>query len=256
MRIIETHAHLDDPQYAEDLDAVVLRAKQAGVEKILLASVTMRDIDKLKALENRYPGYVYTMIGIHPQEVNAASYKDELDAFDRAIADGKYIAVGEIGMDLYWDKTTRAEQEIVFRHQIEAAVEINLPIAIHAREAFQPTVDILREFDKTKLRGVLHCFSGAPENAQTMMSLGDFYFGIGGVSTFKNAKFTERLAEIPLDMIVLETDCPYLAPTPHRGERNEPSFLPFIADKLAAAYGKTVEEIGEITTNNAERLFF
>ncbi len=256
MRIIETHAHLDDPQYAEDLDAVVLRAKQAGVEKILLASVTMRDIEKLKSLEKQYPDYVYTMIGIHPQEVNAESYKDELDAFDRAIADGKYIAVGEIGIDLYWDKTTRAEQETVFRHQIAAAIEKNLPIAIHARDALQPTVDILREFDKTKLHGVLHCFSGAPENAQIMMSLGDFYFGIGGVSTFKNAKFTERLAEIPLDRIVLETDCPYLAPTPHRGERNEPSFLPLIAGKLAAVYGKTIEEIGKITTNNAERLFF
>ncbi len=255
MRIIETHAHLDDPQYAEDLDAVIMRAKQAGVEKILLASVTMHDLDKLKSLEKLYPEYIYTMIGIHPQEVNA-SYQEELDAFDSAIDDGEYIAVGEVGMDLYWDKTTRAEQEIVFRHQVAAAVERGLPIAIHARDAFQPTVDILKEFDKKKLRGVLHCFSGAPENAQTMMSLGDFYFGIGGVSTFKNAKFTERLAEIPLERIVLETDCPYLAPTPHRGERNEPSFIPFIAGKLAAIYGKTVEEIGKITTNNAERLFF
>lgn len=256
MEIIETHAHLDDPQYAEDLDAVVLRAKQAGVEKILLASVTMHDIGKLKALEKQFPDYVYAMIGVHPQEVKAASYKEELDAFDREIEKDNYIAVGEIGMDLYWDKTTKAEQEIVFRHQVAAAIDKNLPIAIHARDAFQPTVDILKEFDKTKLRGVLHCFSGAPENAQTMMSLGDFYFGIGGVSTFKNAKFTEHLAEIPLERIVLETDCPYLAPTPHRGERNEPSFLPFIAGKLAAIYGKTIEEIGKITTNNAERLFF
>ncbi len=255
MRIIETHAHLDDPQYAEDLDEVILRAKQAGVEKVLLASVTMRDIEKLKALESKYLGFCYTMVGVHPQEVNA-SYKEELDAFDREIHSGKFIAVGEVGIDLYWDKTTQAEQEIVFRHQVASAVEMGLPIAIHARDAFQPTVNILREFDKNKLHGVLHCFSGAPENARTMMSLGDFYFGIGGVSTFKNAKFTERLSEIPLDRILLETDCPYLAPVPMRGKRNEPSFLPFVAGKLAQIYSVTAEQVGEITSKNAEKLFF
>ncbi|MCQ2351701.1 MAG: TatD family hydrolase [Paludibacteraceae bacterium] len=255
MRIIETHAHLDDPQYSEDLDEVILRAKQAGVEKVLLASVTMRDIEKLKALESKYPGFCYAMVGVHPQEVNA-SYREELDAFDREIHSGKFIAVGEVGIDLYWDKTTQAEQEIVFRHQVASAVEIGLPIAIHARDAFQPTVNILREFDKNKLRGVLHCFSGAPENARAMMSLGDFYFGIGGVSTFKNAKFTERLSEIPLDRILLETDCPYLAPVPMRGKRNEPSFLTFVAGKLAQIYSVTAEQVGEITSKNAEKLFF
>lgn len=255
MRIIETHAHLDDPLFAEDLDSVISRASAVGVEKILLVSVTMKDIDKLKAIEMSYPGMCYSMVGVHPQEVKE-NYREELAAFDSAVAEGKYVAVGEIGMDLYWDKTFKAEQELVFRHQLAVAIDMNMPVSIHSRDAFQPTIDILGEFDKKRLRGVWHCFSGAPETAFEMMRKGDFYIGIGGVSTFKNSKFVERLAEIPLDRIVLETDCPYLAPTPMRGKRNEPSFLLHVAGKLAQIYSISVEELCDITSKNAERLFF
>ncbi|MBR4482645.1 MAG: TatD family hydrolase [Paludibacteraceae bacterium] len=256
MKIVDTHCHLDDPQFAEDLDFVVKRAKDAGVYKVLLASVSMFETEKMLAVEAAYPGFCYAMVGVHPQEVNAENYKRQIELFDIEIERRPYIAVGEIGMDLYWDKSTRAEQEVVFRHQVAAAVERGLPISIHSRDAFEPTVNILREFDPAKLRGVLHCFSSAPDNAKVMMSLGDFYFGIGGVSTFKNAKFTERLSEIPLERILLETDAPYLAPVPMRGKRNEPSFLVHVAGKLASVYGVSVDDICRITSENAEKLFF
>ena len=251
--IIDTHCHLDDPQFAEDLDFVVKRAKEAGVGKVLLASVSMFETEKMLAVEAAYPYFCYAMVGVHPQEVNAENYKRQIELFDAEIERRPYIAVGEIGMDLYWDKSTRAEQEAVFRHQVAAAIERGLPISIHSRDAFEPTVNILREFDSAKLRGVLHCFSSAPDNAKVMMSLGDFYFGIGGVSTFKNAKFTERLGEISLDRILLETDAPYLAPVPMRGKRNEPSFLVHVAGKLASVYGVSVDDICRITSARGNR---
>lgn len=254
--IIDTHAHLDDPQFAEDLDLVVTRAREAGVGRVLLASVSMFDTERLLAVESAYPDFCYAMVGVHPQEVNADNYKKQIELFDAEIERRPYIAVGEIGMDLYWDKSTRAEQEIVFRHQLKAAVERGLPVSIHSRDAFEPTVEILKEFDRSRLRGVLHCFSSAPDNAKVFMSLGDFYFGIGGVSTFKNAKFTERLSEVPLQRILLETDAPYLAPVPMRGKRNEPSFLIHVAGKLASVYGVSADDICRITTENAEKLFF
>ena len=256
MKIIDTHCHLDDPQFAEDLDDVVLRAKDIGVEKVLLASVSMFETERLLSTEAAYPGFCHAMVGVHPQEVNASNYEKQMALFDAEIERRPYIAVGEIGIDLYWDKTTLVYQEKLFRHQVAAAVERGMPISIHSRDALEPTVNILREFDKAKLRGVLHCFSSAPENARVMMTLGDFYFGIGGVSTFKNAKFTERLPEIPLERILLETDAPYLAPVPVRGKRNEPSFLVHVAGKLASVYGVSFDDICRVTSENAEKLFF
>ena len=253
--IIDTHCHLDDPQFADDLDSVVQRAKDAGVYKVLLASVSMFETEKMLAVEAAYPGFCYAMTGVHPQEVNAENYKVQMELFDREIERRPYIAVGEIGMDLYWDKSTRTEQEIVFRHQVAAALELGLPISIHSRDAFEPTVNILKEFDHNKLRGVLHCFSSAPDNAKVMMSLGDFYFGIGGVSTFKNAKFTERLSEIPLERIILETDAPYLAPVPMRGKRNEPSFLVHTAKCIAEILQMPLEDFAAATTSNVKDLF-
>lgn len=255
MRIIDTHAHLDDAQYAEDLPEVIQRARLAGVEKVLLASVNIKDIDKVLSVESFYPDFCYAMLGIHPEEIKE-DYNVQLEAFDAEIHKRRYIAVGEIGMDLYFDKTFKAEQEEAFRHQVAVAVEMGLPVAIHSREAFQITYDILSEFDKNKLRGVWHCFSLTPEQARMIFKLGDFYIGIGGVSTFKNAKFSERLPEIPIDRVLLETDCPYLAPAPMRGKRNEPSYLTFVAQRLASLYGLSVEEVCERTSKNAEKLFF
>lgn len=255
MRIIDTHAHLDDAQYAEDLPEVIQRARLAGVEKVLLASVNIKDLDKVNAVESSYPDFCYAMLGIHPEEIKE-DYKAQLEAFDTEIQRRKYIAVGEIGMDLYFDKTFKIEQEEAFRHQVAVAVEMGLPVAIHSREAFQITYDVLNKFDKSKLRGVWHCFSLTPEQARMIFKLGDFYIGIGGVATFKNAKFSERLPEIPIDRVLLETDCPYLAPTPMRGKRNEPSYLTFVAQRLASLYGLSVEKVCENTSKNAEKLFF
>lgn len=254
--IIDTHCHLDDPQYSEDLEQVVCRAKEAGVGKVLLAGVSMYETERVLAVEAAYPDFCHAMVGVHPTEVNSANVKEQMALFDKEIERRNYLAVGEIGMDLYFDKTFRAEQEEAFRHQVASAVDRGLPISIHSRDAFEPTVNILKEFDKNRLKGVLHCFSGSPDNARIFMSLGDFYFGIGGVSTFKNAKFTERLGEIPLERIVLETDAPYLAPVPMRGKRNEPSYLVHVAGLLTTIYGKSVDEICDITTKNAEKLFF
>jgi len=255
MRIIDTHAHLDDAQFDGDLAEVVQRARTAGVEKVLLANVNMQEVEKVHAVESAYPGFCYSMLGIHPEEIKE-DYKTQLEVFDAEIKRRDYIAVGEIGMDLYFDKTFRAQQEDAFRHQVSVAVELGLPVAVHSRDAFQITYDILNEFDKKRLRGVWHCFSLTPEQAKMIFKLGDFYVGIGGVSTFKNAKFSERLPEIPLDRVLLETDCPYLAPTPVRGRRNEPSFLPYVASRLSSLYGLSVDEVCEITSKNAERLFF
>ena len=255
MRIIDTHAHLDDPQYAEDLPEVVDRARLAGVEKVLLANVNIKDKDRVQAVADAYPGFCYAMMGIHPEEIRE-DYREQLEAFDREVSKRRYIAIGEIGMDLYFDRSFKAEQQEAFRHQVAVAVDMGLPVAVHSREAFQITYDILSEFDKNRLRGVWHCFSLTPEQARMIFKLGDFYIGIGGVSTFKNAKFSERLPEIPIDRVLLETDCPYLAPTPLRGKRNEPSYLSYVAQRLASLYGLSVADVCEITSQNAEKLFF
>lgn len=255
MRIIDTHAHLDDPQYADDLPEVVERARLAGVEKVLLANVNIKDKDRVQAVADAYPGFCYAMMGIHPEEIRE-DYREQLEAFDREVSKRRYIAIGEIGMDLYFDRSFKAEQQEAFRHQVAVAVDMGLPVAVHSREAFQITYDILSEFDKNRLRGVWHCFSLTPEQSRMIFKLGDFYVGIGGVSTFKNAKFSERLPEIPIDRVLLETDCPYLAPTPLRGKRNEPSYLTYVAQRLSTLYGLSVADVCEITSRNAEKLFF
>jgi len=255
MRLIDTHSHLDDIQYADDITYVIERAKGVGIEKILLAGVNMKEYKKMVALSKEYEGYLFPMLGIHPEEASV-DYKSQLTLFDKEISDGGYVAVGEIGMDLYWTKDTRDIQVEMFKHQLSVALELDLPVSIHSRDAYQATIDVIKYFGKDKLRGVWHCFTLSPEQAKEIFSIGDFYVGIGGVSTFKNAKFTERLTEIPLNRILLETDSPYLAPTPKRGERNEPSYIAYVAEKLAQIYNISAEEVGNITTKNAESLFF
>ena len=253
--MIDTHAHIYDSAYSEDIAEMVERCKTAGVQHVILPNVDMESWAEIKSFHNKYPDFTSIMLGIHPTSI-ADDYQKLIDFFDDEIQKNEIVAIGETGLDLYWDKTYLREQKISFEHHMDVAISKDLPICIHCRDSYAEIIDSLKKFKGKGLRGVVHAFSLYPENAKQYLEYGDFYFGLGGVITYKNAKFPERLAEIPLDRILLETDAPYLTPVPHRGKRNEPSYLVHIADKLAQIYGITSEEIKNITSENAKRLFF
>lgn len=255
MEICDTHCHVYMEEFDNDRDEVLARAGEAGVKKFLLPNVDASTVERMSALVAAHPGMCFPMMGIHPTSVNG-NFADELKVFDREMEKNVYVAVGEIGLDLYWDKTFLREQKKVFEYQVGVAVEKGLPVSIHNREAFAEVVDSLKKFDKNKLRGVFHCFTLPADNASTIFSLGDFYLGIGGPATYKNAKFVNRLQEVPLQRIVVETDCPYLPPVPHRGERNEPSYLVHVLAKLSEIYGLAVDQVADTVYANSETLFF
>ena len=209
----------------------------------------------VKRLQLEWIRYCYrTMMGLHPGYVDA-NWKEALAAIEKELFAGGYIAVGEIGMDLYWDKTFVEEQKHVFAQQVKWAKELRLPIAIHARDAFDPIFDILDELNDENLTGVFHCFTGTVEQAQKVLSYGGFYFGIGGVVTYKNAGLDRVVAELPMDKLVLETDAPYLPPVPHRAKRNESAFLLHVAEKVAEVKNLSLKEVADTTTQNAKSLF-
>lgn len=252
--MIDTHSHLYAEEFDNDRPEVVERAKQVGVEKIILPNIDSTSLDRMLALERAYPNICYASIGLHPTSVDE-NVENEL-AFVKAELDRKnYVAVGEIGIDLYWDKTFYKEQVRAFQQQVEWALERNLPIIIHVRNSHNETIEALRPYREKGLKGVFHCFTGGKVEAEDIFDLGNFLLGIGGVVTFKNSGLAESLVDIPLEKIVLETDAPYLAPAPHRGKRNEPSFLSLIADKLAEVYGVDKDTIIQTTTANAKQLF-
>lgn len=252
--MIDTHSHLYAEEFDNDRPEVVERAKQVGVEKIILPNIDSTSLDRMLALERAYPNICYASIGLHPTSVDE-NVENEL-AFVKAELDRKnYVAVGEIGIDLYWDKTFYKEQVRAFQQQVEWALERNLPIIIHVRNSHNETIEALRPYREKGLKGVFHCFTGGKVEAEDIFDLGNFLLGIGGVVTFKNSGLAESLIDIPLEKIVLETDAPYLAPAPHRGKRNEPSFLSLIADKLAEVYGVDKDTIIQTTTANAKQLF-
>ena len=253
--MIDTHAHIYDPTYLSDEVEMVERCKNAGVQHVILPNVDKESWQQIQEFHSKYPDFTSTMIGIHPTSIGE-DYQTLIDFFDAEVEKGEYVAIGETGLDLYWDKTYLQEQKISFEHHIDVALSKDLPICIHCRDSFAEIIDSLKKFKGKGLRGVVHAFSLYPENAKQYLEYGDFYFGLGGVITYKNAKFPERLGEIPLDRILLETDAPYLTPVPYRGKRNEPSYLVHIAEKIAQIYGQTAEEIKNITTENAKRLFF
>ena len=255
MRIIDTHTHIYDSAFDADRAQVVLRARQAGVQKVLLPNEDSTTLDAMLATQATYPDFCYAMLGVHPTSVRE-NWREELAFFDANIQRHPWAGIGEIGMDLYWDKTFAEEQKRVFEYQLGVAVDLGLPVSIHCRDAFDDTVACLRRFDAGRIRGVIHAFSGVGQHAQMYRKLGDFYFGIGGVSTYKNAKFVNDLPAIGLDRIVLETDAPYLTPVPMRGRRNEPSYLVYVAEKLGQLFGIPAESVAEITSRNAENLFF
>ena len=255
--MIDTHTHIYDEAFADDAATMVQRALDAGVTHAFLPNVDASTIASMRNFAAAYPSFCSMMMGIHPTSVNA-NYKAELAAFDSEIARraNDYIGIGEIGLDLYWDKTFLPQQQEVFEHQIEVAIQLQKPICIHCRDAFNEVVASLKKFKPSQLRGVFHCFTGTPQMAQQIAKLGDFYYGIGGPSTYKNAKFIDDIAQIPLSRILLETDAPYLPPVPFRGKRNEPAYVAYVAQKLAQVYDVSFADVDKQTTQNVKTLFF
>lgn len=255
--LIDTHAHLYADQFDEDRNEEIARCLSGGVEKILLPNIDRTSIDGLHRLVDAYPEVCYPMMGVHPCSIQPATWKDEL-ALAKEHLDNQtkgYVAVGEIGIDLYWDKTTLGIQQQAFAEQIEWAKAKNLPIVIHARDSFEEIFEVVDQYNDENLRGVFHCFSGGVKEAEKIISYGDFMMGIGGVLTFKNSGLDQTVAALDLEYLVLETDSPYLTPTPHRGKRNQSSFLNLIAMKLADIKQMSLPDIAQNTTNNAKKLF-
>lgn len=254
MQLIDTHTHLYAEQFDEDRDAIIKKAQEEGVAKFLLPNIDSSSINGMKALVEKYPNVCYPMMGLHPCSVNAEVEK-ELQIVKEELRKHKFLAIGEIGIDLYWDKTFLAEQEWAFRQQIKLAKEMNLPIVIHCRESFDEILKILDEENDERLRGIFHCFTGNLEQAKHILGYQDFKLGIGGVVTFKNAGLDKVVDQLDLSDLVLETDSPYLAPVPFRGKRNESSYLTRVAEKIAIIKEVPLSKVAEQTTENALQIF-
>lgn len=252
----DTHSHLYLDQFAEDRDAMISRAKEAGVQQVLLPAIDSEHHDKLLQLVSSDNAYFRPMMGVHPCSVKPDTMTRELKIAEKLLGNGKeYCAVGEIGIDLYWDKSTLAIQHEAFNVQIGWAKALDLPIVIHCRDAFDEIFEVIEDCNDDQLRGVFHCFTGNREQAERIIGFGGFMIGLGGVLTFKNSGVDLAIADIDMKHLLLETDAPYLAPAPHRGKRNESAYVALVAKKLAEVKGLAVEEVGRITTNNAKRMF-
>ncbi|WP_059174183.1 TatD family hydrolase [Bacillus sp. FJAT-27445] len=251
--LIDTHAHLNADQYEDDVEEVMARAKENGVEKIVVVGFDRPTITKAIDLAEANE-FIYACVGWHP--VDAVDMTDEdLAWIETLSAHPKVVALGEMGLDYHWDKSPKDVQKEVFRKQIRLAKKVKLPIVIHNRDATADIVDILKEEDAAEVGGIMHCFSGSVEIAKQCVEM-NFYISLGGPVTFKNAvKPKEVASEIPLDRLLVETDCPYLTPHPHRGKRNEPSYVRLVAEEIAALKGISFEEVANVTTKNAKRLF-
>lgn len=254
MHLIDSHAHLFAEEFDQDRDEVIQRAKTAGVEKIFLPNIDLTTIQSMMTLCISHPEYFYPMLGLHPTSVKE-DYKEVLEKLFTNFDAGIYAAIGEIGIDLYWDKTFIKEQVDAFEQQVILAKKHHLPIVIHVRESFEEVFSVINRQNDDDLRGVFHCFTGTKEQAQHIIDYGGFKMGIGGVVTFKNGGIDKFLNQIPLEYLVLETDSPYLAPVPYRGKRNESAYLQNIVRKVAEIYGRDVEEIAEITSRNCIEIF-
>ena len=253
MKIIDTHTHLYLNQFKDDIDKVIQRSIDKGINKFIFPAIDSTHFDDMHDLKNKYPDNIYLMSGLHPVDVKE-NYKEELEFVVNSLKSHSYVAIGEIGIDLYWDKTYLKQQQDAFEFQIRLAIKNDLPIVIHCREAFDEIFEILDKENCPKLRGVFHCFTGTLEQANRAIRLG-FKLGIGGVVTFKNGGIDKFLNQIDLKHIVLETDSPYLAPVPFRGKRNESSYITYVIDKLSEIYGLPIKEIASVTTKNAEKVF-
>ena len=250
--LIDTHAHLYLADFELDRSMMLDRAKQAGIEKIFLPAIDSSTHTSLLQMETDFP-WCKAMMGVHPCSIKE-NYQEELAIAQQYWSNRNFVAVGEIGLDFYWDRTFEKEQYEAFRIQIEWALEKNVPIVIHSRQSTLDCVRVLKEYKNSALRGVFHCFSGSLEEAQEIIKLG-FYLGIGGVITYKNAGLGAVIEKLDLAHLVVETDAPYLTPVPHRGKRNESAYISLIAEKIATVKAEKVEKVAEITTQNAENLF-
>ena len=253
MHFIDTHAHVYAPELAEDIEIVIKNAISTGIDKILMPAIDSASLDAMLQMEQQFPNHCIAMMGLHPCYVKE-NYKEELAIVETWLTKRKFIAIGEIGLDFYWDKTFTQEQHFVFETQMQWALNMQLPIVIHTRNAMGETIEAVKPFAKKGLRGVFHCFSGSQESATQIIEMG-FHLGLGGVLTYKNAGVAEAVKDIPMEYLVLETDAPYLPPVPYRGKTNEPAYMLEVAKKLADIKSLPLHEIAAITTRNAERLF-
>ena len=253
MILIDTHCHLYSKEFGRDLEEVFQRAEKEGVDRFYLPAIDSHCQDALLALEARYPGKCFGMTGLHPCHVKE-DHAAELEFVEVELARRNWVALGEIGLDFYWDRTFEAAQYAAFHEQIEWALHYDIPIVIHSRESMKESIGVVREHQRGKLRGIFHCFSGDAQAAREIVDLG-FYLGIGGVLTYKNSGLPDAIRDVPLESLVLETDAPYLAPVPFRGKRNESSYLRYVVAKLAEVKGLSVEEVAAATTQNAQKIF-
>ena len=271
--IIDTHAHLDGPEFKDDIDNVIARAREVGIGKIFVPAIDKTSISSVPTLCSRYPGYLYPMMGLQPEEVkddyldvlelmhdelfsNVQMFKDKETYYDDNLHVSRYIAVGEVGLDFYWSRDYEKQQLNAFEKQMQWSMETRLPLMIHCRKAQNELLRMMKPYIHELPGGVFHCFTGNQKEAERYLEFPNFVLGIGGVSTFKSSHLREDLpASVPLNRIVLETDCPYMAPVPHRGERNESSFVVEVMHTLAKAYGVSDEEVARQTNNNVRRVF-
>ena len=251
--MIDTHCHLDGEEFADDLEQVVARAREAGVQAISVPGIDLKSCATVMALCRRYPDYCFPMLGLHPEEVKD-DWKDVLNAIAPQLRE--VVAIGEVGLDFYWSREFENAQLQAFEEQVRWSVETRLPLMIHCRKAQNELVTILKRYKDDLPGGVFHCFTGNTIEAQELLQFDRFVLGIGGVLTFKKSKLPETLLEaVPLERIVLETDAPYMAPVPMRGQRNEPAFVAHVMRKLAEVYGVSEETVDEVTTGNVQRIF-
>lgn len=253
MHFIDTHAHVYAPELATDIELVIKNAISTGIDKILMPAIDSASLEDMLKVEQQFPNHCMAMMGLHPCYVKE-NYKEELAIVETWLSKRKFIAIGEIGLDFYWDKTFAKEQHLVFETQMQWALDMQLPIVIHTRNAMGETIEAVKPFAKKGLRGVFHCFSGSQESATQIIEMG-FHLGLGGVLTYKNAGVAEAIKDIPMEYLVLETDAPYLPPVPYRGKTNEPAYMLEVAKKLADIKSLPLHEIAAMTTRNAEKLF-
>lgn len=256
IQFIDTHTHLDGTEFDADRDEVMERARAAGVSKVFLPAIDLKSVETVLAVSRKYEGYAYPMIGLHPEEVGA-DWENVLQRMREYIVPGNpFIAIGEVGLDFYWTRDNEREQLAAFERQVEWSVETRLPLMIHCRKAQNEMVAVMRRYQNELPGGVFHCFTGNEKEAEQLLDFQNFVLGIGGVLTFKKSHLPDVLpASVPLSRIVLETDSPYMAPVPKRGERNESAYVEFVLKRLAEAYGVEDEEVARQTNENVERVF-
>jgi TatD DNase family protein len=253
--MIDTHSHLFVEEFSEDLPSVIQRAKDVGVERVFMPNIDDESLEDMLQVCSLYPGYCFPMLGYHPTSVDASSMAKVLRMKEHLVSGHPFIAIGEVGLDLYWDKTYLREQQLVLDEQIQWALEWNLPLVIHCREAFDELLEVMAPYKNTDLSGIFHSFTGTCEDVLRVLDYRNFMIGINGVVTFKKSTLPEVLQNVPLSRIVVETDSPYLAPAPFRGKRNESSYIIKVVEKLAEVYSLRVDEISQITSKNALKVF-